>query len=124
MAGFIMRKYTWIFKRLGMKRKNPITSTEAWHSIKDTPVLSDHHNKIIAALDELKEGIYERIALHIGWDDKNRASRRLAELERKGIVRKTGETKNTSSGRKAFVYQLTPQPKKEVVYQAMQSRLF
>lgn len=93
------------------RKKQPATSLEAHESMKGKPI-SQHHNQIIAALDELGSAIYERIAIHIGWDDKNRCSRRLAELERLGIVEKTGATQNTSSNRKANIYRLTPAPQK------------
>lgn len=95
-----------------MKRKQPETSLEAWRSVKNTLMLSQHHSRILAALGELKEAIYERIAIHCDME-KNQISRRLLELERLGIIEKTGNTSLTLSGRKANMYRLTP-PKKVV----------
>jgi predicted transcriptional regulator len=107
-----------------MKKKLPLTSLEAHASMIGEPI-SLHHAKIIAALDELGNAIYERIAIHIGWDDKNRCSRRLKELELLGIVEKTGETSITSSGRRANIYRLKPPPKpKETPATYVQNSLF
>jgi DNA-binding HxlR family transcriptional regulator len=83
----------------------PDTSLAAYKAV--TPeMLSDHHAKLISALRELGKATYEQLAKHIGWDDKNRASRRLKELESEQVVYKTGEKKLTSSGRNANVYAL------------------
>jgi hypothetical protein len=98
-----------------MKRNNPTTSNEAWKSVKDTDMLSEHHSRILAALDELKSANYERIAMHCNMEG-NQISRRLAELERMipPLIEKTGETLATKSGRKANLYRLVPPPKKTI----------
>jgi hypothetical protein len=89
-----------------MERHNPSTSKEAYKSV-SIEMLNNHHSKIIKALKELGSGTYEDIAHYLQWDDKNRASRRLLELERLEIVWKPGAKKPTKSGRQAFVYCLT-----------------
>lgn len=90
-----------------MKRKQPITSHDAYESMKGTPI-SLHHSKILAALDEIKSGICEDIARHLDMD-KAQIYRRMDELEKLGLVREIG-TKKTSSGRNAALYELTPPP--------------
>lgn len=71
------------------------------------------------------EGIYEEIAEWCRFKDKNMVSRRLAELERLGKVEKTERTKNTSSGRKAFIYRLpAPTPAESAQNQVIQQSLF
>lgn len=87
-------------------RQNPSTSNEAYKSV-SIEMLNNHHSKIIKALKELGSGTYEDIAKFLQWEDKNRASRRLLELERLEIVWKPGLKKPTKSGRNAFVYCLT-----------------
>lgn len=94
------------------KRHNPSTSTDAYHSVRDH-VIPSHHQKILEALQKNGEGIYEEIAVWCGFSDKNRVSRRLLELEKepphgRGLIEKTGATKSTSTGRKAFIYRLKP----------------
>jgi len=88
-----------------MERKNPKTSLDAYESM-TTEILSTHHKQIIEALACLGKATYEDIASHLRWDDKNRASRRLAELERSQIVYKPGDKKPTKSNRQAYVYML------------------
>lgn len=95
-----------------MKRKQPITSHDAYNSMKGEPI-ENHHAKIIEALTVLGKANYEEITKHAGFKNANAASRRLKEMELKNLIIKTGETKPTSSGRKAFLYQLVIPPKKE-----------
>lgn len=89
------------------KRRNPSTSTDAYHSVRDH-VIPSHHQKILDAMQKHGEGIYEEIAEWCGFKDKNMISRRLLELLNLGKIEKTERTKNTSSGRKAFIYQIKP----------------
>lgn len=89
------------------KRRNPSTSNQAHISM--IPVIPSHHQKILDALQKNGEGIYEEIAGWCGFSDKNMISRRLLELLNLGKIEKTERTKNTSSGRKAFIYCLKPQ---------------
>jgi len=86
-------------------RNNPKTSIDAYNSIKGD-VRQNHNAKIVSALLALKSATYEEIANYLKWDDKNRAARRLSELEREQIVYKPGEKRKTKSGRDAFVYRL------------------
>ena len=96
-----------------MERNNPTTSHEAYASM--TPViLADHYQKILSSLSVLGKAIYEEIAVHNQWQDKNRVSRRIGELERMQLVYKTGEKKLTSSGRNANVYALVTNGQKSV----------
>jgi predicted transcriptional regulator len=71
-------------------------------------ILSKHHQQIIDALSILKKATYEEIAIFLDWEDKNRASRRLAELERNQVIYKPGEKRKTKHGRNAYVYSLIP----------------
>jgi predicted transcriptional regulator len=86
-------------------RSNPETSHEA-HKMMTEEVMSKHHHQIIDALKILKRATYEEIANFLDWDDKNRASRRLAELERNQVIFKPGEKRKTKYGRNAYVYML------------------
>lgn len=86
-------------------RNNPKTSFAAYESVKKE-VISNHQSKIIEAISIIKSGTYEEIAIFLKWDDKNRAARRLSELERLQKVYKTGEKRKTKSGRDAYVYRL------------------
>lgn len=97
----------------------PDTSIESFKSV--TPdMLSNHWGKILEALRELKLATYEEISDYCKFDDKNRASRRLKEMEGAELVYKPGTKKSTKSGRLAYQYALRSQdtqlPKKEVNY--------
>lgn len=87
----------------------PDTSHEAYKSIKGE-ILSNHHKQIIDTLAILKKATAEEIAIYLDWDDKNRAARRMSELEREQIVYKPGEKRKTKYGRNAYVYSLTNPP--------------
>ena len=89
--------------------KLPETSIEAYHSMTDD-LLSDHHKKIIKALTILRRATAEEISVYLGWDDKNRSSRRMCELERNQIIYKPGEKRKTKYGRNAYVYELVKSP--------------
>lgn len=88
-----------------MERNNPTTSLAAYRSL--TPEMMDkHYGKIISALKLAKNGlIYEQIAAQIKLD-KHQVGRRTSELERMQVIYKTGEKRNTSTNRPAFVYKL------------------
>jgi predicted transcriptional regulator len=87
------------------------TSIDAYKSIKGD-AKENHNVKIVQALSVLKSATYEEIASHLKWDDKNRAARRLSELEREQMVYKPGEKKKTRSGRDAYVYRLVSSAEK------------
>ena len=95
-----------------MTYKLPDTSLEAYRMMTGE-LLSEHHQKIVDALSVLKRATAEEIAAHIGWDDRNRAARRMSELEREQIVFKPGEKRKTKYGRNSYVYELTHKPKVE-----------
>lgn len=88
-----------------MEKKLPDTSHEAYKKMSNE-ILSNHHQLIVNALNVLKKATYEEIAAYLNWDDKNRAARRLSELERNQIIYKPGEKKTTKTGRNAYVYSL------------------
>lgn len=92
-----------------MKRPNlPSTSHEANRAA--VPEMRDaHHQKIIAALRELKIATYEKIGEKAGMD-RHQVGRRLNELEKMKVVYKPGLKLKTKSGREAFVYSLTSTP--------------
>jgi len=97
-----------------MKRKQPETSREAYLALTNEK-LSKDYSDIIEALKVIGTGTYEEIALFYGWQDINKCSRRLKELELKGLLFKTGTKRLTKRNRSAFVYQLTgSQPKTEI----------
>lgn len=75
-----------------------------------------HHAKILKAIGQLKLATYEQIGAKTGLD-KIAIARRLCELERTGIIHKPGLKANTTSGRQAFLYQLTNQPALTVTQQ-------
>jgi len=86
-------------------KKFPETSLEAYESM-TTGLLSNQHGDILKALLVLEKATAEEISFYLNWDDKNRSSRRMSELERNSIIFKPGEKRKTKSGRNAFVYQL------------------
>lgn len=89
-----------------MNKTLPETSHEAF-DLMTKPLISNHQQQIIHALKQLKKATFEEIAIFLDWDDKNRAARRLSEMEREQIIYKTGEKRKTKYGRNAFVYCLT-----------------
>lgn len=85
-------------------KKLPETSLEAYKQV--TPeMLSEHHRKIVSALQVLGSSTYEGIANHVNLD-RHQVGRRLSELERMQIVYKPGQKKPTKSGRMAYCYSL------------------
>lgn len=89
-----------------MNKTLPETSHEAF-DLMTKPLISSHQQQITYALKVLKKATFEEIASYLNWDDKNRAARRLSELERDQVIYKTGEKRKTKYGRNAFVYCLT-----------------
>lgn len=85
----------------------PDTSIAAYRAL--TPEkLSKDYKDLVAALNVLKEGTYEDLAMFLNWPDKNKASRRMKELEIAQIVYKPGYKKLTSRRRQAYLYRLVP----------------
>lgn len=90
-----------IFMNKPMLPKTSLAANDAAKELKQ-----HHHAKIIKCLEKHPEGlIYEDIATETKLE-KVAVARRLNELERTFIVVKPGNTKNTSTGRKAMVYRL------------------
>lgn len=84
----------------------PKTSIQAF-KLMTSDIKANHHKSIIKALLKLKMANFEQIAKHLKWEDKNRVSRRMSELELDGIVYKPGTMIKTKSGRNSYVYSLT-----------------
>ena len=90
-----------------MERKVKLveTSLEAFRAL--TPeILAKDYQRIIHALKCLKLANYEAIAKFCGWDDINKCSRRLKELESMQIIYKPGSKSLTKRQRQAFNYSL------------------
>ncbi len=108
---------------MSKKSKFPETSLEAYRA--QTAVkLNKDHQRIIAALKVLGTGTAEQIAEQMNGFEAATAGRRMSELERKGVVFKTGEKRKTKRGHNAFVYCLTnSQPLTDKQAAAEQDRL-
>ena len=96
----------------------PRTSIESW-GIKKNGISTDHRI-IRMALQEIGTGTYMEIHAWILNNfykirhktsilDSVAVARRLSEMERLGMIEKTGAVRNTPSKRKANVYQLKTQ---------------
>lgn len=83
------------------RASDPETSKAAARQCK--ALRADHHQKIVAALRRLTTANADEIAQYCDLD-RVQVGRRLNELERAGLVRKTGETRPTASGRAACCY--------------------
>lgn len=59
---------------------------------------------IIDCLKKIGKANYEKIATELGWSDKSKVSRRIADLRRDGRIVDTGEMEKTTTGKKAIVY--------------------
>lgn len=88
------------------KDKNvPQTSKDAFKSITQSQ-LNEHYSRIISSLQELKTATAEKIGEHSGMEHLQ-VTRRISELERKGIVWRPGGKIPTKTGRMAMLIQLT-----------------
>src|ERR1700749_4278932 len=85
-----------------MKRKNPSTSIEAFHSLNPFRLCQTHIN-ITKALEVLGKGNFESIAAHMGVAESI-VWRRINECVKVGYIHNTGETIKTKSGRKSFLF--------------------
>ncbi len=86
------------------KVKVPVTSREAYHSIKESK--GEMYPLIIKALEEMKVGgTSEEVSLHTGIKHE-RIWKRMGELVKSGVLYNVGITRITSSGRKSMVRQL------------------
>ena len=80
------------------------TSLAAFQSQTPEKIGKDH-DRIFMAL-ALGEANYEEIANRIKARDLNTVSRRLKEMEVKGLIKKTGNKSLTSRGRQSFTYEI------------------
>jgi hypothetical protein len=86
------------------RKKDPATSRDAAGRAGGLAV---HHCGLI--LDVLKNASpgglnFEEIAKALGFANTSRISRRMIDLERQGLIFRTGETRATQSGRAAQVW--------------------
>ncbi len=91
-----------------MQRNNPETSLIA-DKLMTKELRAIDNAKILDALVHFPNGaIYTDIALHLGWDDKSKVSRRMKEIldEPNSKLCLTGEKRLTPSNRPAMVYKL------------------
>jgi len=88
-----------------MERVQPITSIDAFKSLKATEIRAIYE-KIVQALLVLKAAHTEKIAQHLGIEHA-KVHKRTSELERLGVLYKTGAKLPMKSGRNAFVWSLT-----------------
>jgi predicted transcriptional regulator len=79
-----------------VRSNDPLTSFEAADSIK--PVVSKHYSIIMDCLQEYGALGKDGIAHHTNLD-RNQVSRRLSEMESIGLIRLTGKTVKSNSGR-------------------------
>lgn len=83
----------------------PDTSIAAFHALTPEKLAADYEG-IIRALKWLKEANYEKIATFLHWEDINKCSRRLKELESMQIIYKPGGKSLTRRNRSAYNYKL------------------
>lgn len=83
------------------KRTDPLTSFQA--AVRAGGLASEHQRIILEAL-AVGPGTAEEIAGRI-WLRKEQVGRRLGEFARAGLVRWTGATRPTTSGRASRVYE-------------------
>lgn len=89
-----------------MSSKLPSTSIQAYKSL-SVEQRQRHHKLILAALN-VRNMIYEEIAIAAGFTDKTQVGRRLKELVDDGKIFRLQTTKPTTTGRMAAVYSLYP----------------
>jgi len=107
---------TWGFVRLDQpalpfdahrlaRTENPSTSHAAAAASRD--LRANHHRTILDVMRCSADWTADEIALHCNLD-RHQIGRRLGELERHGLVRKSGAQRPTASGRMANCYALVP----------------
>lgn len=84
-----------------VRKTDPVTSHAA--SEKSGVLAHRHCVEIKKALDDVfPKGLnFEEIANYVGFAQTTQVSRRMVDLERRGMAERTGETSMTSSGRHA-----------------------
>lgn len=93
------------------RASDPETSKAAARQCKE--LRGEHHRAI---LEQMRKPIFgsgvtsdwtcDELAAYIGTLDRVQIGKRMHELERAGLVRKTGETRPTASGRAACCYEV------------------
>lgn len=103
-----------------MSHKVPNTSHAAY-AVAKKGMISNHHQKILNALQILGTETAEGIAKHLGMDH-SQINRRVSEMERLQLIYKPGWTKPTKTGRQAYVWSILtndlPKTDNEVKYSA------
>ena len=86
------------------RKADPITSQMA--SEKAGKLAHQHCAEIKRVLDEVyPDGLnFEEISKRVGFQQTTQVSRRMVDLERQGRAERTGETRQTSSGRQAQIW--------------------
>lgn len=80
---------------------DPSTSKEAAMACKE--LRGEHHAIVLAVLDSVVDANADEIAARCELD-RHQIGRRLNELERAGLVWRTGVTRPTATGRAAMCY--------------------
>ncbi len=83
------------------RRANPGTSKAAAQSAE--PVARRHHRLILVALESMQDGTAAEIAEAAGLQP-HAVGKRLYELEKRGVIAVTGETRAMPSGRQGRVW--------------------
>lgn len=83
----------------------PDTSLAAFKALTPEKLAKDYKD-IVFALKSLHEANYEQISRFLGWQDINKCSRRLLELQKMEIIYKPGGKSLTNRNRSAYNYKL------------------
>ncbi len=94
------------------KKRPPQTSVDAFRSL-DPEKISQTHQKIINALALIHKGHFEDIAAKAKINPSS-CWKRLSELREKGLIERTTERKNLSSGSQGSVWKLTEKGRQAV----------
>jgi hypothetical protein len=87
---------------MSKKSSPPPTSQAAWRSITKEQI-NAHHAIILSALKKREKGSAEQLSTMTGLSHAQ-INRRMSELEKLQIIRRTGETTKTTTGRSASVW--------------------
>ena len=100
------------------RSENPTTSKSAAAACRE--LRSEHHSTILAVMNSEIVGQDELMVITRDWNadeiaekcslDRHQIGRRLHELERSGMVRKSGRQRATPTGRLACCYEAKPWP--------------
>lgn len=84
---------------------NPETSHQAAAGVRS--FRTQHHETILAVMRTSDDWTADEIAIHCHLD-RHQIGRRLGELERHGLVQKSGNQRRTAAGRMACCYRVMP----------------